>query len=270
MNAATGKKQPWASLAANIAFAAYHGAIGFTSHSWWFITLSAYYVLLSTMRFAILRMQQDQGAEPFITRFTGVMLMALAWCLTGTVILCVMKDRGVRYHEIVMITLALYAFIKIALGIINLVKAARHAAPAWLCLRNISLSDALVSICSLQRSMLVSFGDLPQKTITLFNLLTGSGVCIIVFILGLNLIGGKRILMAKSKIVQANEKIAESVVKGYKAIEKSVVDGYQKVEKHVVSSYSKMEDKFVERYLTHEGETIEEAKKRLKKEPSEK
>ena len=192
--------------------------------------------------------------------------MLLAWCLSGTVILCAMKDRGIRYHEIVMITLALYAFIKVTLGIINLVKASRQAASAWVCLRNISLADALVSICSLQRSMLVSFGDMAQQDITLFNILTGSGVCIIVFMLGLNLIGGKRVTMAKSKIVEANEKIAEGVVKGYKAIEKGVVDGYQKIEQGVVSGFAKIEDKFVDRYLTHEGETVEEAKERLKKE----
>jgi len=253
------------SFAANIAFAAYHGVLGFVLHSWWFITLSVYYVLLSVMRFAILRMPQDQASGGFIRRFTGIMLMVLAWCLSGTVILCTMKERGVRHHEIVMITLALYAFIKVTLGIMNLIKAARHASSAWVCLRNISLADALVSICSLQRSMLVSFGDMAQADIVLFNVLTGSGVCLIVFILGLNLTGGKRIAMAKSKMAEANEKIAEGVVKGYKAIEKGVVDGYKKVEQGVVSGFTKIEDKFVDRYLTRDGETVEEAKARLKK-----
>ncbi len=258
------------SFAANIAFAAYHGVLGFTLHSWWFITLSAYYVLLSVMRFAILRMPQDQASSRFVRRFTGIMLMLLAYCLSGTVILCAMKDRGVRYHEIVMITIALYAFVKVTLGITNLIKAARQSTPAWLCLRNISLADALVSICSLQRSMLVSFGDMAQKEITLFNILTGSGVCMIVLILGLNLIGGRKITMARSRIVEANEKIAEGVVKGYKAVEKGVVDGYKKMEQGVVSGFAKIEDKFVDRYLTRKGETVEEAKERLKKETEEK
>ena len=270
MNGAGNAKLIWMSFAANIAFAAYHGVLGFTTHSWWFITLCVYYVLLSVMRFAILRMPQDQASGGFVRRFTGIMLMVLAWCLTGTVILCTMKERGVRYHEIVMITLALYAFIKVTLGIMNLVKAARHSTAAWVCLRNISLADALVSICSLQRSMLVSFGEMAQADIVLFNVLTGSGVCLIVFILGLNLIGGKRITMAKSKMAEANEKIAEGVVKGYKAIEKGVVDGYKKVEQGVVSGFTKIEDKFVDRYLTRDGETVEEAKERLKKETGEK
>lgn len=61
--------------------------------------------------------------------------------------------------------------------------------------------------------------------------------------------------MAKSKIVAANEKIAEKVVGTYKKIEDTVVGGYAKVE-----------DAFVDRYLTKDGETVEEAKARLKRE----
>ena len=59
--------------------------------------------------------------------------------------------------------------------------------------------------------------------------------------------------MAKSKLVKANEKIAETVTCGYKKVEAAVVDGYTKIE-----------DQFVAAYLTREGETVEEAKARLK------
>lgn len=72
--------------------------------------------------------------------------------------------------------------------------------------------------------------------------------------------------MAKSIIVKANEKVAEKVVGTYKKVESAVVDGYKKVEDTVVSGYTKMEDKFVDQYLTKDGETVEEAKARLKKE----
>ena len=61
--------------------------------------------------------------------------------------------------------------------------------------------------------------------------------------------------MAKSKIVKANEKIAEKVVGTFEKIEETVVGGY-----------SKIEDAFVDRYLTKDGETVADAKERLKKE----
>lgn len=47
-----------------------------------------------------------------------------------------------------------------------------------------------------------------------------------------------------SKLVNSNKKIADKLT------------GY----------YNKIEDKFVEKYLLHNGETIEQAKQRLKKE----
>jgi hypothetical protein len=76
-------------------------------------------------------------------------------------------------------------------------------------------------------------------------------------------------IMAKSKLVKANEKIAEGVVGGYKAIENGVVGGYKKIEEGVVGAYKKVEDKFVDQYLTKDGESVEDAKTRLKAEQKE-
>lgn len=59
--------------------------------------------------------------------------------------------------------------------------------------------------------------------------------------------------MAKSKIVKANQKIADGVV-----------FGFEKIQNSVVGTYTKIEDRFVDQYLTKDGESIEEAKKRLK------
>ena len=61
--------------------------------------------------------------------------------------------------------------------------------------------------------------------------------------------------MAKSKLIQANKKIERVVVGGYKKIEETVVGGYKGIEDAVVG---------VDRYLTRDGETVEEAKQRLK------
>ena len=66
-----------------------------------------------------------------------------------------------------------------------------------------------------------------------------------------------------SKFVEANEKIAESVVKGYQKIEDGVVTGYKKMETGVVEGFGKVVDKCVEVLFTKEGESVENAKKRL-------
>ena len=62
------------------------------------------------------------------------------------------------------------------------------------------------------------------------------------------------------------EKIAEDVVGGYKKIEYGVVGGYKKIEEGAVGGFNKMVDTFVDQFLTKEGETVEEARKRLAEE----
>ena len=69
--------------------------------------------------------------------------------------------------------------------------------------------------------------------------------------------------MAKSKLVEVNEKIAENVVGGYKKIEEGVVGGYKKIEDGAVGGFNKIADKFVDNFLTREGESVEDAKERL-------
>ena len=66
-----------------------------------------------------------------------------------------------------------------------------------------------------------------------------------------------------SKFVEANEKIAEGVVKGYRKIEDGVVGGYKKIETGVVEGFGKVTDKCVEMLFAKDGESVEDAKKRL-------
>lgn len=68
-----------------------------------------------------------------------------------------------------------------------------------------------------------------------------------------------------SKFANANEKIAETVVDGYKKIENSVVCGYKKMESGIVGNFNKMTDKCVETLFSKEGESVEDTKKRLTK-----
>ena len=263
-------RSPYTSLAVNDLYALGNGAIGFLTHSWWFITVGAYYTVLAITRFSVLQIKRkadgDYDTEIFARRITGILLVVLSFCIVGVNILSAVKDRGTTFHEIVMIAIATYTFTKITISIIGMVKAKGSVSPVQKTLRNIGLADACVSIYTMQRSMLVSFPGMEAKDILILNIFTGTAVWVVALLLGLNLIGGKYTDMAKSKIIMANEKIAEAVTDGYKKIEKGVVEGYKKIEEGVVGGYTKIEDKFIDAYLAKDGETVEEAKARLKKE----
>ena len=178
------------SLAINIVFSAYNIVISCITRSWWMLTIGTYYAVLSVIRYTVLRCKKENTA--FIKRFTGILLMVLSLTLAGTVVLASVQDRGTVYHEIVMISIAVYAFTKITLSSVNLAKSRRCSSAKVKTLRNISFADAFVSIFSLQRSMLVSFGEMAKGTIKIMNIATGTAVCIIVALLGLNLIHSTR------------------------------------------------------------------------------
>ena len=180
-----------ASLSFNIAFATYHIVMGLLTSSWWLLTLGSYYLVLSIVRFVVLR---SKSKERFIAKFTGWMLIILSIPLAGTVMLSVVRDRGHELHMIVMIAMAAYAFTKITLATIKLIKARRSTSATLITLRNISFADAFVSIFALQRSMLVSFEGMTEVEIVIMNATLGSAVCVIVFLLGMNLLRSKKLL----------------------------------------------------------------------------
>ena len=75
--------------------------------------------------------------------------------------------------------------------------------------------------------------------------------------------------MAKSKLIQANKKIAHNLTNGFQKMSDGVTTGFQKMSESVVKSYTSIEDAFVDRYLTKDDESIEDAKARLRAEQAE-
>jgi hypothetical protein len=178
------------SLMFHAAYSAYHILFGVSTRSWWLFTIGIYYLILCVLRFSVLRTKERWR---FTVGFTGVMLMVLSLPLVGTVILSFLKDRGTAFPLVVMLAIAVYAFTKITLATYNWIKARGDASAKRITLRNISFADAFVSIFSLQRSMLVSFEGMTEAQIQVMNMATGSGVCVIVFLLGFNLLRNRKI-----------------------------------------------------------------------------
>ena len=126
-------------------------------------------------------------------RFCGGMLTALAVILGGSTALSILQDRAVPHGMIIMLIIAVYTFWKLTMAIIHTVQAHLSGTPLTRTIRNITLASALASMMTMQRSMLASFGaDMPSREVLLFNALTGAGVCLLVLLMGLNMIFGER------------------------------------------------------------------------------
>ena len=243
-------------LVVNLLYGVGHAVFGVLDASAWLLTMAAYHILLGVMRFGAVLTERRHGSERFVMRFCGGMLMALALVMGASTVLSIWQERAVPHGLIVMLTIAVYTFWKMTMAIVHTVQAHQSGTPLTRTIRSITLASALASLMTMQRSMLVSFeGEMSDGEAMLLNALTGGAVCILVFLMGLNMLLDEKGFekMAKSKLVKANQRIAQTVVEGYK-----------KVESAVVGAYTKIEDKFVDQYLTRDGESIEEAKARLK------
>ena len=72
-----------------------------------------------------------------------------------------------------------------------------------------------------------------------------------------------------SKVIEGYKKIENGVVSGYKKIENGVVSGYKKIENGTVEGFNRVSDKCIEVLFAKEGESVEDAKKRLSGEKTE-
>jgi len=227
-----------------------------------------YYILLGAMRFGAVLTEYRQSSERGVMRLCGGLMMVLALVMGPVTALSLLENKVVPHGIVVMLIIAIYTFWKMTMAIVHMIQAHQSGTPLTCTIRNITLASALSSMMTLQRSMLVSFeGEMTEQEILVLNICTLVAVCLLVFLMGLNMLCDEKgfEIMTKSKLVQANQKIANAVVDGYKKVEDAVVGGYKKVEDAVVGGYRKIEDKFVDQYLTKEGESVEEAKERLKK-----
>lgn len=180
-----------AGLLANIMYAIYHGALGVANQSLWFVTMFAYYMILSSMRFSAVLCEwkckslASEDTEYFVAKLCGGLLVLLSFILGGVVYISLSQNVAVKHHEIVMITIATYTFYKITAAVIRAIKQRKNTVPLLVVIRTIGYAEAVASLLTLQRSMLISFGSMDNEDIALMNSLTGISVCLFILLLGI-------------------------------------------------------------------------------------
>jgi len=180
-----------AGLLANIMYAIYHGALGVANQSLWFVTMFAYYMILSSMRFSAVLCEwkckslASEDTEYFVAKLCGGLLVLLSFILGGVVYISLSQNVAVKHHEIVMITIATYTFYKITAAVIRAIKQRKNTVPLLVVIRTIGYAEAVASLLTLQRSMLISFGSMDNEDIALLNSLTGISVCLFILLLGI-------------------------------------------------------------------------------------
>ncbi len=177
----------YGSLAVNLLYVMLNIAWGFTNRTAWFFVLAFYYVILSVMRFLLLRFVSATGignnrlSELSRSRVCGFILLTLNLFLSGAVLMILYQDKGYKYGGILIYAMAAYTFWITAVAVKNLIKYRKFGSPLMSMAKIISMAAALVSMLSLETAMLSEFGeDMSPDGKWLLVVLTGAGVSVII------------------------------------------------------------------------------------------
>jgi len=160
------------------------------NHSWWFVVLAVYYVIMLVMRFLRVRYVRKTGIGTSVlgewkrSRVCAYILLLINLSLSGAVMMILFQDRGYDYPGIMIYVMAMYTFYSTIHAIIDMVRFRKLGSPIMSTAKVVSLSAALVSMLNLETAMFAQFGaDMPEGEQRLFIILTGAGVSAAVVLL---------------------------------------------------------------------------------------
>lgn len=184
-----------ASLGVNLLYVGTNVLMWYLQRSWWFVVLACYYVILSLMRFLLLRyvLHNEIGSSVLgewkRSRICAVILLLVNLSLSGAVLMILYQNRGFDYPGVLIYVMAAYTFYSTIHAIVDLIKYRKLGSPIMTTAKIVSLSSALVSMLSLETAMFSQFGaDMAPEDQRLMIILTGAGVSVIVVTLSVILI----------------------------------------------------------------------------------
>lgn len=178
------------SLALNIAYAIFQLWLGFINKTLWFTMFGIYYSCLALMRFFLLshikRYSTGERYDLEIKKYRtcGWIFLVMNIFVAFILFFMVHFDRSFKYGEITVIALAAYTFTSLTLAIISVVRYKKYNSPVYSASKFISLASAVVSMLTLEASMLSTFSGGADGNFEKI-ILTLSGSAISVFIIAL-------------------------------------------------------------------------------------
>jgi hypothetical protein len=178
----------------NVLFALFNGFIGIRSHSEWFGSLAAYYILLSAMRVEAVNQERriqliadkckKREMEIRVYRKNSIFFIFMAVVLVGMVVLLILSMGGKQYPGLTIYAAAAYTFYRITMSSINVIKMKKRNSPLLMIIRKIGWADALVSVLTLQTAMFTAFSVDKDALVKMMNGATGIVVSLIVLGMG--------------------------------------------------------------------------------------
>ncbi|MBE6689786.1 MAG: hypothetical protein E7590_00700 [Ruminococcaceae bacterium] len=155
----------YGSLAWNALYGIFQLWLGFYHHTFWFYSLGAYYICLGVMRFFLVRHTskytpgEKMQTELVKYRACGIVFLMMNLAIALIIFFMVYWNRTFQHHMITAIAMAAYTFTALTTAIVNVIKYRKYNSPVFSASKAISLAAALVSMLTLESTMLTTFGD---------------------------------------------------------------------------------------------------------------
>ena len=159
----------YGTLAWNTLYGIFQLWLGFYHSTFWFYSLGAYYICLALMRFFLVlytrKYAPGEKMESELKKYRacGWVFLVMNLALALIIFFMVYWNRTFEHHMITAIAMAAYTFTTLTMAIINVVKYKKYNSPVFSASKAISLASALVSMLTLESTMLTTFSD---KTMT--------------------------------------------------------------------------------------------------------
>ena len=172
------------SLVITLAYSVFNLASGVLYASLWFCAIAIYYILLSVIRFILFqhlekKKQAGMAAEYRSYRTSAVLMMLLNLTLAAFVRNMIVQNDVMAFSDIYVITSATFTFYFLTMSIVDIVRYRKYNSPVMSAAKAIRFAQALVSLLTLEASMLAHLGDSEAFKRTMLSC-TGAGVCGIV------------------------------------------------------------------------------------------
>ena len=198
------------SLSWNAMYGIFQIWLGFYHHTFWFYSLGAYYICLAIMRFFLVRHTakyapgEKMQTELVKYRACGIVFLVMNLALALIIFFMVYWNRTFEHHMITAIAMAAYTFTALTAAIVNVIKYRKYNSPVYSASKAISLAAALVSMLTLESTMLTTFGDGTMTAIEQKLMLGATGGAISVLIVAtaiyMIVVGTKKLKELKTEV----------------------------------------------------------------------
>ena len=185
----------YGTLATNALYGLFQVGLGLYHRTFWFLSIGAYYLCLGALRFFLARYagRHAPGALPRAElvryRASGAVLLGMNLALSLIVFFMVYWGRSFDHHMITAIAMAAYTFAAFAIALWGFLKK-QGRSPILSAVRTVNLAAALVSMLTLESTMLSTFADgtLTATARKLMLAITGGAVMALIVAMAVHMI----------------------------------------------------------------------------------